>query len=385
MLLDLNDLRENYRLLVAAKVDSRGKPEGLVADTKGQLFRSGSAWGWWTRILGGLSGERTLRIAVEKTYRALEGIPGMMHELGRSGNIDEKLGPLKVFLQTSGQIVSDDRTQIEPLVRFVQQLRQFWAGDKEPSKELLATTKKLEKMAQWLPQANLLLACKRIASEDVEHALDAYQRRFKAPEPAKSHIEVIEETVRVDLVASQERVIEEQLNLIDALKAQLAATSQAPTIPETTLQPEPQQTTRQSPNDQVEEMQATMDAFEASIRDEVRRLDALITKIEDRRGLVKEEPPAPLTMAANLGGRIGGGSSRHDMIEQLAQINKRLAGVLNVAAAWDGEAESDQTRINDLETEIDRLSEGLVKAAEELAQREQVIQTLQQKLPKKDA
>lgn len=374
MLLDLNDLIENYRLLMGARVDSSGKPEGLVADTKGQLCRSSSAWGWWSRILGGLSGEKTLRFALEKTYRALEAIPGMMQELGRSGNLDERLGPLKIFPQTADQIVSDDKKHIEPLIRFVQHVRHFWIGDTVENRELVSATKKFDKMAHWLPEANLVIVCRRIASEEVLHALEAYATRFKSVAPLKTEVEEADETVRIDLVASQESIIEEQLNLIDALKAQLAATAQTPTIPASAPPPTPVQTNEP----RIEEGQTTIDAFEASVRDEVKRLDALLTKIEERRGIVKEEPPAPLTMAASLGGRIEGGSSRHDVVEQLAQINKRLAGVLNIAVAWDSSEDPNQTRLSEMEAEIDRLSDGLMKAAEELAKREQEIQDLKQ-------
>ncbi len=38
-----------------------------------------------------------------------------------------------------------------------------------------------------------------------------------------------------------------------------------------------------------------------------------------------------------------------------------------------------QTRLSEMEAEIDRLSDGLMKAAEELAKREQEIQDLKQK------
>ncbi len=363
MLLDINGLRENYRLLMNAKIDSQGRPLGLAADTRGELFRSNSAWGWWTRVLGGLSGDRTLRIAVEKTYRALEAIPGIILELGRSGNIDERLGPLKIFPQTPEQIISSDRQHVEPFVRFVQHIRHFWVGDTSENQELVAATKKFASMSQWLPQANLVLVCRRIASEEVRSALEAYQKLHKKSEPAVSHEEEAQETLRLDLVASQESIIQEQVSLIEALKAQLAANSQTPAITDITPQSE-------KAEEQEEETQVAVDSFEAAIREEVKRLDQLVTKIEERKGIVQEEPPAPLTMLGNLGGKIGGGSSRHDVIEHLARLNKRLSALIDVAADWDPDKDPSQQRIAELEQEIDRLSDSLVKATEELARRD---------------
>ncbi len=358
MLLDINDLAKNYRLLMGAKLDSQGKPLGLAANTHGVLFPTNSSRGWWARIVGGLESEKTLRIAVEKTYRTLESVPEIALELGRLAKIEKQPSVLQISPQAL------DKNRIEPFISFVEQVHRFWAADTSASKELTAAAKTFERLAHWLPKVNLALACRRIAADEIKNALIAYQEQSKTPPLQQTEAKEAEETVRWNLVASQERIIEEQATAIETLKAQLAAHTPAPTVVE-----QKQQAVGPTPNEQMGAIQATMAGFEAAIRIELKHLDHLVTKIEERRGIVKEELPAPLTMAANMGGRAGGGSSRHDVIEQLAQVNKRLSGLIQVAADWDPAIDPAQQRIAVLEMEIDQLSDSLVTATEELARK----------------
>ncbi len=278
-------LAHNVSLLRKTRLDETGLPQGLVADGLGIIYLKTSSSGRYYNFVNTLMLVNTSRLswATEKTCLALEAVPGVLLQLIHFHRIVSPAEALALPISPDGFVT------YQSFISWVMEVQQW---PEEETDALAVPAFRLAVLTIQAPEvmenAQRVLEIVHESKEALKGGFDSPPSTSKAPlEQMRENLrgkEAIIETLQAEVESVHERIKLLQEKLESTQGPVITAPLAAPLVP---------------PDFVLEEQRAT---FTASMTQEIKSLESIITEMEKAEGIAEAAPPpAPLSLARDIG------------------------------------------------------------------------------------